>query len=321
MSAEKQIILETGRLMLREIVPEDYDALCETLKDPEAMYAYEHGFSDEEAKEWLTRQLRRYEENGFGLWAVIFKETGRLIGQCGITLQDAGGKILPEIGYLFARAYWHRGYAAEAALACRDYAFESLGAEEVCAIIREGNHASEQVAEKNSMTCTGTIVKHYYGMDMPHHVYKIARTEWQAQTAVEAVSYQKGVIDCFNEMVHAGLKRLAMSHPVRTKEERNSYLGFCNQICRRYGTFWYPEDEAFLTDLFPEELNRDTYVIIFYRVKEDLEAYLELKRQQAQLKAAGRYEGEARYRIAYEFGRLLSYTDEAIERKIRETMA
>ena len=314
-----RLILETERLVLRTMTVGDFDALCSILRDAEVMYAYEHAFDEEEVSAWLSRQQERYKNDGFGLWAVVLKKSGEMIGQCGITMQDAGEKQVMEIGYLFAKAFWHRGYAAEAALACRRYAFEELKTEEVYSIIREGNHASEHVAEKNGMKRCGSIVKHYYNMDMPHNLYRITRKEWEWLTKSNSHAYQMGVIDCFNEMVHAGLKRIAMSHPCETKEERDSYLDFCNVICKQYGTFWYAEDEAFLTDLFPESLNKDTCNIIFYRQKEDLDAYLALKERKSRLVAEGRYAGNERYRIAFEFGRLLSYTEEAIYRKIFET--
>ena len=109
------MILETERLYLRELNQGDFDALCRMLKDPEVMYAYEGAFSDGEAHAWLDRQIRRYRMWGFGLWAVIEKETGALIGQCGLTMQPWRDTEVLEIGYLLCRAYWRRGYAAEAA--------------------------------------------------------------------------------------------------------------------------------------------------------------------------------------------------------------
>lgn len=113
------MVLETKRLYLRKMNQGDYDALCRILQDPEVMYAYEHAFSDEEVQDWLDRQIRRYEKYGFGLWAVILKENEEMIGQCGLTMQDAGGREVVEAGYLFQKAYWHKGYATEAAIACR----------------------------------------------------------------------------------------------------------------------------------------------------------------------------------------------------------
>lgn len=170
-------ILETDRLYLRRLCPEDFDALCIILQDAEVMYAYEHAFSDAEVLEWQNRQLERYEKYGFGLWAVIDKENQALIGQCGLTMQAVGDRQVMEIGYLFQKAYWHHGYAIEAAAACKKYAFETLGAREVYSIIRDNNLPSQKVAVRNGMSVRGSLVKHYYGMDMPHLVYSVNREE------------------------------------------------------------------------------------------------------------------------------------------------
>ena len=80
------MILETNRLILRPLTEEDFDAWTAVLGDPEVMYAYEHGFSPEEVRQWIERQQERYAKDGFGLWALIEKTSGQLIGDCGITL-------------------------------------------------------------------------------------------------------------------------------------------------------------------------------------------------------------------------------------------
>lgn len=170
-------ILETERLVLREMEETDYEALCRMLQDPEVMYAYEHAFSDDEAWGWLHNQIRRYREEGFGLWAVILKESGEMIGQCGLTLQPYGEERVVEVGYLFQKAYWHQGYAIEAAMACRDYAFKTLKIPSVYSIIRDNNLASQRVAERNGMRRVDQIVKHYYNMDMPHRIYRVDASE------------------------------------------------------------------------------------------------------------------------------------------------
>lgn len=120
-------ILETQRLSLREMTKDDFPALCKILQDAEVMYAYEHAFSDEEVVAWLDKNLTRYEKDGFGLWAVVLKETGEMIGQCGLTLQNADDKEVLEVGYLFQKAFWHKGYATEAAIACKIMPFRCLG--------------------------------------------------------------------------------------------------------------------------------------------------------------------------------------------------
>ena len=86
------MIFETERLFARKLTKDDFGSLCRILQDPEVMYAYEHAFSDAEVNSWLERQLKRYVTDGFGLWAVILKETGSMIGQCGLTMQDWNGK-------------------------------------------------------------------------------------------------------------------------------------------------------------------------------------------------------------------------------------
>lgn len=165
------MILETKRLYLRELRQSDFQSLCRILQDEKAMYAYEGAFSDTEVQEWLDRQLSRYQKWNFGLWAVILKETDEIIGQCGLTMQPWKDEEVLEIGYLFERLHWHKGYALEAAKACKKYAFEILKAKEVCSIIRDTNTASQKVAIRNGMKKTDTWTKHYKGVDMPHYRY------------------------------------------------------------------------------------------------------------------------------------------------------
>lgn len=165
------MVLETERLHLREMNQADFDSLCKILQDEDTMYAYEGAFSNNEVQEWLDGQISRYQKWGFGLWAVILKETDDMIGQCGLTMQPWKESEVLEIGYLFNRSYWHKGYATEAAKACKKYAFEILKAGEVCSIIRNTNIASQNVAIRNGMVKTDTWIKHYRGVDMLHYRY------------------------------------------------------------------------------------------------------------------------------------------------------
>ena len=169
------MILETERLYLREMNQSDFASLCRILKDDETMYAYEGAYSDDEVREWLDIQIARYQKWGFGLWAAILKDTNEMIGQCGLTMQNWKDDEVLEIGYLFERAHWHKGYASEAAKACKKYAFETLNASEVCSIIRDTNIASQNVAIRNGMTVKDKWTKHYRGIDMPHHRYVVYR--------------------------------------------------------------------------------------------------------------------------------------------------
>lgn len=170
-------ILETERLILREMTEADYGALAAILQDEQTMVAYEGSFTDAETREWLDKQLARYAEDGFGLWAVILKANGEMIGQAGITWQQVVDERVPEIGYLFNRQSWHHGYAAEAAAACKRYAFDVLGVSWIFSIIRDSNTASMNVAIRNGMTIRKRFVKHYRGVDMPHFLFGARKSE------------------------------------------------------------------------------------------------------------------------------------------------
>lgn len=173
-------IYETERLYTREMTPDDLPALSAILQDEATMYAYEGAFREDETLNWLYRQQDRYAQDGYGLWAVIHRESGEMIGQCGLTIQQFDGQPVLEIGYLFQRARWRRGYATEAARGCKRYAFEQLHANELYSIIRDSNLASMNVAIRNGMLVRGRFVKHYRGIDMPHYAFSIRREEYRS---------------------------------------------------------------------------------------------------------------------------------------------
>ncbi len=169
------MVLETQRLVLREMTQADFSELCKILQDDDVMYAYEGAFSIDEVQEWLDRQIERYKEYEFGLWAVVLKGTGAMIGQCGVTMQDYKNSKVMEVGYLFQKEHWHHGYASEAAIACKEYAFDKLNAKEVYSIIRDTNIPSQNVAARNGMTCIDKFMKHYRGIDMPHFLFSVKK--------------------------------------------------------------------------------------------------------------------------------------------------
>ena len=93
------MVLETKRLLLREMNPDDDQALFLVFGDLETMRHYPYIFDGQHVRDLIERNRNRYEEKGFGLWAVCLKDTGEVIGDCGLTLQNIEGEILPEIGY------------------------------------------------------------------------------------------------------------------------------------------------------------------------------------------------------------------------------
>jgi len=164
-------ILETPRLSLRELVPEDADALARILSDPETMRYYPAPYDRAGVERWIERNRQRYKEDGVGLWGMVLKSTGELIGDCGITRQEVEGEQFYEIGYHLRRDYWGQGLATEAAIACREWAFQHLAAERVISLIRPENVPSRRVAERNGMS----IWKEVNWRGLQHYVYSVER--------------------------------------------------------------------------------------------------------------------------------------------------
>ena len=144
-------MIETERLLLREYSRDDFDALYEIMSDPETMQHYPAPFDKERTGRWIEWNLENYSKHGFGLWAVVLKETGAFIGDCGITLQDIDGERLPEIGYHIHKKYWRRGYAKEAAQAVRDWAFGHTDYPALYSYCKYTNEASFKTAEAIGM--------------------------------------------------------------------------------------------------------------------------------------------------------------------------
>jgi len=164
-------ILETERLLLREFTPEDVDALAAVISDKETMRFYPEPRDRAGVRSWIERNRCRYKDDGYGLWAMVLRASGEFIGDCGLTRQTVDESDEIEIGYHVRRDLWGRGYAPEAARACRDYGFVRLGAERLISLIRPENLPSRRVAEKIGLS----LWKEVLWRDLPHCVYMIRR--------------------------------------------------------------------------------------------------------------------------------------------------
>ena len=148
--SKNNLQLETKRLILRPMLESDFDALLLIFTDTKVMEAFDHPpFTNEQMSRWLNRNLDHQNEYGYGLFSVILKETGELIGNCGLEVMEDMGAV--ELGYDFRSDFWNQGYATEAATAVRDYAFDALKLPRLISLIRAGNLASKRVAEKVGM--------------------------------------------------------------------------------------------------------------------------------------------------------------------------
>ncbi len=155
-------ILETPRLRLREMVPDDLDFLATMLGNPDVSRYYERRFTRSDAEEWLERQLDRYRRDGHGLWLVTDREDDAPLGQVGLALQEVEGERLPEVGWLLHRPFWGHGYATEAGAAVRDAAFSRWRYPRVISLIRPENVPSQKVAQRIGMMAGRRVGFHGY---------------------------------------------------------------------------------------------------------------------------------------------------------------
>ena len=179
-----QVILETERLFLRKMTMEDFDSLYVVLADHSIMQHYPYAFDEKRVREWIERNMKRYEENGFGLWAVCLKDTGEMIGDCGLTLQNIHGEMLPEIGYHIRRDCQRKGYAREAAKAVRDWAFRNTDYVALYSYCKYTNVPSIKTAESIGMHFACEYPDETNGTT---HVSSISREEWMDENTENTV--------------------------------------------------------------------------------------------------------------------------------------
>lgn len=146
-------ILETERLLLRHFVIDDLDNLVMFYSDPEVIkYIPDAPRNREETKEeleWHRNGHPKFPE--LGLWATIYKETGQLIGRCGLLPWTIDGQHEVEVAFALSKAYWGQGLATEAAQGIVAYAFEHLQLSRLICLIDHDNKASMNVATKIGM--------------------------------------------------------------------------------------------------------------------------------------------------------------------------
>jgi RimJ/RimL family protein N-acetyltransferase len=171
------MVIETERLLLREFTHEDFPALFEIFSDPETMRHYPKPFDENRTKDWIEWNLQNYKDNGFGLWAVVLKKTGDFIGDCGLTIQNIDGDLLPEIGYHINKKYWRRGFGSEAARAVRDWAFEHTEYDCLYSYMKYTNIGSYSTAMANGMK---KIKEYSDEKNEISYAYAITRKEWSA---------------------------------------------------------------------------------------------------------------------------------------------
>lgn len=177
-----EAILETKRLYLREMEPEDFFAFQSIWGDEETMAYYPAPLDAAEVLTWIGRNRQRYETFGFGLWAVCLKDTDEVIGDCGLTMQTIDGTIRPELGCHIRRDCQRMGYAREAARAVRDWTFCNTPFGEIYSYMKAANEPSKKTALSWGCRYAGEYPDTANGLS---RFYVISRKDWERELAEE----------------------------------------------------------------------------------------------------------------------------------------
>jgi RimJ/RimL family protein N-acetyltransferase len=168
-------LIEAPRLRFRFLSRDDAPAWEEFLSYREAV-KYFPPFDEVKqfSIDWMERALTRYHSEGLGLYALIEKSSGAFVGQCGFVKQEVDGALETEIGYHLIPRFWKYGFATEAAMACRNYAFRNNLADSIISIIDKRNQPSIQVAMRNGMKPDKETV----WRSIPVFIYRITKEQW-----------------------------------------------------------------------------------------------------------------------------------------------
>ncbi len=169
------MVIETEHLLLREMTYDDFHALYQVLADSAIMQHYSYTFDENRVRNWIERNIERYRIFGFGLWAVCLKETGELIGDCGLTMQLINGQIKPEIGYHIRADKQRNGFAKEAAIAVRDWTFHNTPFNIVYSYMKHTNEPSYKTAISYGCKQVDEFTNE---MNEITKVFAITRDEW-----------------------------------------------------------------------------------------------------------------------------------------------
>jgi RimJ/RimL family protein N-acetyltransferase len=175
------IRIETERLILRPPQPQDFDAYAANMADAEA--ARFIGGQQPRAAAWrgFLTSAGAWSMQGFAMFSVIEKSSGRWIGRLGPWHPvDWPGT---EVGWGLAREAWGKGYALEGCIAAIDWTFDQLGWSEMIHSIHPDNHASQALAKRLGSVCTGPGKLPAPYEDSPTDIWTQTREQWRARRA------------------------------------------------------------------------------------------------------------------------------------------
>lgn len=250
------MVIETDRLILREMTENDYDALYAVLADSDIMQHYPYNFDEKRVKGWINRNIEMYRIFGFGLWAVCLKDSCEMIGDCGLTMQIIGEMIKPEICYHIRKDH-QRGYAKEAATTVRNWTFRNTPFNVIYTYMKHTNLSSASTAI--SFGCH-QVEEFQDKVNETTKVFAITRDEW--------LTYTKNKIDCEEfasravflsniDKLHTterGVDRIKRNLKITTDD----VIEYCkNKIQNNNCNIYY--NSALILDLNPRNVFIETY--------------------------------------------------------------
>jgi len=165
---------ETERLRFRMLLPNDFDTWIDLFKKDGVgnfLGMTDISTPEEQCQKWFDIIMNRYKNDLGGMNVLMDKNTGKLLGQCGLLVQDVDGIKELEIGYAILPKFWNQGYATEAAIKCKEYAFQHNFSDSLISIIHVDNIRSEKVARKNGMA----LDKQTVFKEMPVKIFRVNR--------------------------------------------------------------------------------------------------------------------------------------------------
>lgn len=168
---------ETNRLKFRLLTQDDFNSWLPLFNEDVAKFLGMQSIKtpEKQCEKWFELAKNRYDNDLGGMNVLIDKKLNKLVGQCGLLVQELENKTEIEIGYSILPEFWNKGYASEAAQKCRNYAFENNIAEYLISIIHIDNIKSAKVAINNGMKVWRTTVF----KEMPVNVYRITKEDWR----------------------------------------------------------------------------------------------------------------------------------------------
>ena len=177
-----KIITETERLIIREIVSTDVDAMYELHSDPEVHRYLGNKIitSQEKLIKAIDSLRQQYIDFGVGRWAMIDKKTNEFIGWTGIefvTKETNNYKCFYDLGYRLLKRFWGQGFATESAFASVDYAFDKLNTTEIYAMADIENEGSNKILKKVGLK----FIETFDFEGIKHNWYKLERSKYEKQ--------------------------------------------------------------------------------------------------------------------------------------------